>query len=317
LSSSTASKLDGLLGLESAKRVVREIATGRTGVHAVLLYGAPGSGKNVLADLLAEAWLCRQPTERGADGECRACAAFERGMNADFLRIAPQGRSAIIPVKAITNDSPKDDDPVPAISFFRTMPLMSSHKVVLIESAERMNNAASNALLKTLEEPHPHAKLVLTTESVGLILPTILSRCLAIACAAPLWQELRAAFPDATEDELRLSEGTPGRLRHLMKHRDAYSRIANFARKLPNLPKGAALMASDELRVIAEGLDKVLDGGARAANGEVLEMLAIYLARDPASPPEWAQYITHAHRRIVGNGSRGIVFDALMAKMLR
>lgn len=295
---------------------MRELANGRSGIHAVLLYGAPGSGKNLLADLVAQAWLCRNPGPDGADGECRACGAFERDTNADFLRVSPVGPSRIIPVKAITNDKPDEDDPIPIITFFRTMPLMSRHKVALIESAERMNASANNALLKTLEEPHPHAKLILTTETVGLILPTILSRCLVVACEAPTATELRHAFPDATAEEILMAEGTPGRLRHLIEHRAAYQRLAAFATSLRRRSGGEALVASEELRVAADGLEKSLRCGARAANAEALEMLAIVLARDPQSPPEWAQFATEAHRRIVGNGAAGMVFDALMTKML-
>lgn len=316
LSSSTASKLDELLGLAGAKRVVREIAGGGTAIHAVLLYGAPGSGKNVLANLLAQAWLCREPSEDGADGACRACGAFDRGTNADYLHIAPSGPSRIISVKAISNDSPGDDDPVPAITFFRTMPLMSRHKVVFIEGAERMNSASSNALLKTLEEPHAHAKLILTTESVGSILPTILSRCLAVACEAPTSDVLRSRFPDVTEDELTLSEGTPGRLSHIYEYRAAYGRLIAYANHLVKRKPGEALVAADELRSIADGLEKAAGGGARAANTEALEMLAILLARNPFAPPRWAQHVTEAHRRIVGNGAAGIVYDALLTRLL-
>ena len=318
MSSSTASSLDGLIGLRTAKRVVRELAAGKSGVHAVLLYGAPGSGKNVLADLLAQAWLCRHPGPDGADGTCRPCGAFGRGTNADFLRIEPSGRSAIIGVKAITNDNPgSEDPPTPLLTFFRTYPLMSRNKVALINSAERMNGTAANAILKTLEEPHPNAKLILTTESIGAILPTILSRCLAIACEAPCEEELRRFFPEATEDEMRMSEGTPGRLRHFVAHRQAYARIADFARSIATRSAGEALVASDGIREAAEGLEKSLGCTARAANAEVLELLAIFLAREPLAPPFWAQAATEAHRRVLQNGAPGIVFDALMVRMLR
>ncbi|AIE85351.1 DNA polymerase III, delta' subunit [Fimbriimonas ginsengisoli Gsoil 348] len=303
------------MGLTSAKRVVRELITGQSGVHSVLLYGAPGSGKNVLAELLAQAWLCQQPGPEGADGICRACGAFERNTNADFLRIEPQGPSRIIPVKAITESSADAEANIPVISFFRTLPLLSRHKVVMIESADRMNNAASNALLKTLEEPYPHAKLILTTDTVGAILPTILSRCLAVACESPAEELLRNAFPDATEEELRMSEGTPGRLRHVIAHRAAYGRLTAFARGLVFRNPGEALVAAEELRLASDALEKSLGCGARAAQAESLEMLAIYLAREPQAPPEWTQYVTEAHRRIVQNGSASIVFDALMAKL--
>ena len=59
-----------------------------------------------------------------------------------------------------------DTDPYKGVycrAFFRTRPLMARHKVMIFEEVEKMNADAANALLKTLEEPEPHAKLILTT----------------------------------------------------------------------------------------------------------------------------------------------------------
>jgi len=295
---------------------VSRLASGEFAAHAVLLYGAPGSGKGELARLLAQAWLCLSPGPEGADGTCRACGSFERGNSPDLLRIAPQGPSAIIAVKTITNDKQKPDDPTPLIEFFRTLPLGSRNRVAIIEDAHRMNGDASNALLKTLEEPHPHAKLVLTTDSVSGVLPTILSRCLAVACEVPPVEALRAQFPEATEDDLRMAENAPGRLRAILGNPIPYRRLAAFGRGLTSRKPGEALVAAEELRSISDALDGVLKCGARAANTEVLSMLAAFLARDPNSPAEWAQYVAEAHRRIVGNGSPGLVFDALLSRIL-
>ncbi len=296
---------------------MREIARGRSDVHAILLYGATGSGKNALARALIQAWLCTQPNEDGACGNCRACGAYERNLSADFLLVAPAGRSLLITLPAISNEKPgPDDPPTPVLTFFRTLPLAARHKVAFIESAERMNGSAANALLKTLEEPHPHAKLILTTDSIGLILPTILSRCLAVACEAPGESELRHAFPDASEEEIRIAEGAPGRLAQVLSHRAAYGRIIEFGRELRHRHAGEALVVSDALRLAGESLEKSLGCGARAANAETLEVLALYLSRDPASPPSWAQRVAEAHRRIVQNGQPGLVFDALVTALL-
>jgi DNA polymerase-3 subunit delta' len=193
---------------------------------------------------------------------------------------------------------------------------MARHKVVMIEQAHRMNRDAFNALLKTLEEPHPHVRLVLTTDSISAIPPTILSRCLGVACELPSSAEMKRLFPEATEPDLILSEGAPGRTAHVLLYSDQYRAIYEFAESLVSRPRGGALVASEQFRSICDGLDKALACGARQSQVEALETLAIALSRSPSADPTWSQQVLEAHRRVAGNGSIGIVLDSLFAGIL-
>jgi hypothetical protein len=76
------------------------------------------------------------------------------------------------------------------------------------------------------------------------------------------------------------------------------------------------LVAAEEFREICEMLATQNASGARAANALALELLATYLAREPGAPAAWTQLAVDAHRRIVGNASAPIVFDALFAAIL-
>jgi hypothetical protein len=318
LSSSTASKLDALIGLHEAKRVVRKISSGEGAVHAVLFYGIAGSGKEELASALAQYWLCRNPDPAsGADGTCQPCGAFERKTNPDLLRLIPSGASSIIGIKHFHERDPhKDEDPLPLMPFMRTGPIMSRHKVALISDAHRMNGDASNSLLKILEEPQPHTKLVLTTDSVGGIAPTILSRCLAVACSLPSEADLRSHFSDATDDDVLLAEGAPGRMSAVLANAEPYRAVVRFARDLRTKRKPEALATADQLRGIADKIGSARGLNARAANAETLSVLATVLTRDPACPPGLAQAAIEAHRRVLGNGNPTIVLDALFAQAL-
>ncbi|RYG38017.1 hypothetical protein EON81_04865 [bacterium] len=309
LSNSTASKLAAMSGLDGAKRLIMRLARGEAETHAVLLYGPEGSGTGELADILSQAWLCREPGPEGADGTCRACGAFERNNVSDLLSIVPQGKSQQIVLRQITPASPRDeDDPIALREFFLTLPLMARHKVVVIKDAHRMNGSAANALLKTLEEPLPHAKIVMTTDSIGNVLPTILSRCLAVACELPHPSEL----PAATEDDLRLSEGAPGRLRMIQAAPERYRPIADFGRRLKHRKKGDALRLADTFKEIAE---RIPGENARASNAEALALLALWLAREPGVNPRWPQLVIEAHRRIQGNANAALVFDSLFSQV--
>jgi DNA polymerase III delta prime subunit len=71
------------------------------------------------------------------------------------------------------------------IQFANQTSRLGQYKVILIENAERMNTAAANALLKTLEEPPGQMLMLLTTQHPHILLPTIRSRCQMIRCDSP------------------------------------------------------------------------------------------------------------------------------------
>lgn len=313
----TLDRLDALPGLEGAKRLVVGLATGESGVHAVLLYGAPGGGTAELAGILAQAWLCTQPGPEGACGLCQSCRAFEREKSADLLHLRPSGPSRIFKLGAITGSPPDDENPTALKPFFRTSTLYARHKVAILHDAERMNGDAANALLKTLEEPFPHAKLILTTTSVGTLLPTIRSRCVAVACALPEASTLKTTHPEATADDLILAEGAPGRLAEILRDPAPYRDLADLAKSLPRRRRAEALVLTEAVRSIAERLEKAKGLNARAANAETVALLAAWAARDPDADPRWTAILADAHRRILQNGNAGIVLDAAFARMLR
>ena len=213
---STASRLSRLIGLVGAKRVISSFASSRIDSHSVLFYGPDGAGKDELASIVAGFWLCNSPAAgTGADGTCRSCNACSRATNPDLLLIAPGG-AGNIKISQLEHRPDEKEEYLPLLQFIRTPPLMSRHKVVIIKNAERMVEAASNTLLKTLEEPPPFLKVILTTPLPGALRATVLSRVLSVACDLASPKELRAAFPDATEDDILLAEQTPGRVAQIL-----------------------------------------------------------------------------------------------------
>ena len=152
--------LERYIGLRKAKRMP----------HAVLLSSADGTGADVAVNELARAHLCDSPSVLSigrACGECKACSLNEAGTHPDLLAIEPEGKSMTIKV-----------DQVRAINTFSAnTPQIAGSQVCIIHGADRMNQNASNALLKVLEEPTGNMMLVLETSVPELLLPTIRSRC--------------------------------------------------------------------------------------------------------------------------------------------
>lgn len=307
-SSLSGSSLSDLPGLTAAKRAVHEFGQPDSGVHAVLFYGVRGAGKRVLAEELAKLWLT------AGDFESQAAKCFDNGRNADYLTVEPMGPSRIIRDAQITPPNkplPPSEEfkGIPITDFLRTGPLSSSKKVVLISDADRMNLSAASALLKSLEEPAPFAKFVLTTTSFRRLPSTIQSRCVAVVCEVPV--------NGAGGDTLwKLADGAPGRFEQFRNHESVYRALWEFATVLPTKKKPEALRVSETLRDLADLIQKAEGLNARAANAEALELVGTGLRHQY---PTWhgaRTEIAEAHRRIIGNGNAGFVFDQLMARIL-
>ena len=255
-----------------------------------------------LAHRLAFSWL-------GGEGS-QAAAAFQNGRSADVLWVEPQGASRITIVRQITDSRGSEEkfDGTPISEFLRTGPLQGRSKVVIIVDADRMNRPASNAVLKLLEEPPAYAKFILTTSAVRSLIPTILSRCLAVPC------ELPKGLPVSNLD--LLARGAPGLIQEFELNSEVFESLVDFAKSLRSRPQSDALAASETLKGIAESYQKAAEKNARTANAEILELLGNAIQ---TLHPEWSnvgQEIAEAHRRIIGNASAGLVFDNLMARIL-
>lgn len=163
-----------------------EVLRGRATLPpALLLHGPRGIGKHALALNLAQALLCEASRADGlACGECAGCRYAIRGQHPDLLRLElttideETGELAAVDTIAI--------DRVRAlIDFVQLTSHRQRAKVAVIAPAERLNAAAANALLKTLEEPPASTFFILVSHHPGQVAPTLRSRCLRLAAPRP------------------------------------------------------------------------------------------------------------------------------------
>lgn len=147
--------------------------------HALLVVGERGVGKRAWAEAVAGLLLCDQPTTQGggapvACGQCRQCQLIAGGSHPDVRVYAPE-KSRMVKVDQIRMLS----------SFAVASPQVAHRKVAIVDRADQLNINAANALLKTLEEPLSDVTLLLLQESGRPVLPTIRSRCQALAIPLP------------------------------------------------------------------------------------------------------------------------------------
>ncbi|ENY72080.1 DNA polymerase III subunit delta' [Aeromonas diversa CDC 2478-85] len=220
-----------------------EVARGGRLGHAWLLLGDEGLGKEQLADALAQRHLCQQLVDDHPCGHCHACQLLAKGHHPDLGRVGREGKSiGVDPVRALCQRLGES-------------PQLGRGKVVIIEQAERMTEAAANALLKTLEEPAGNSLILLLASQSSRLLPTILSRCNKHLCPIPAesltlrWLEEQGVH--ATPSQVRICQGAPLRVKAYLEEggdderRSLLEQLCRLSRHPAELPGLATRIAND------------------------------------------------------------------------
>ncbi len=188
--------------------------------HALCLEGPAGTGRFVLLRWLAGGLLCAS----GPGEPCLACGPCKRvqaggagGGHPDLLVIDPveEGEEQIR-IARIAQRGGGAGEGESVESFLALRSVEGGLRVILLREAHRMNHAAQNALLKTLEEPRDGTLLLLESERPDALLPTLRSRCMRVrtgrlsdadACRV---LEAQGTNPARARELLRLAPGAPG-----------------------------------------------------------------------------------------------------------
>jgi len=160
--------------------------------HALLLRGPRGTGKRCFAHLLTQALLCSGCDAEGLPcGVCQSCRLFRAGNHPECLLVGPE------------RDAKTQEIKVDAIRELTSREVLTTQtggrKVIVIEPAHRMNLAAANGLLKTLEEPGANTLLLLVSAEAHRLPATIRSRCQCIDFPIPASEIARAWLREKTE----------------------------------------------------------------------------------------------------------------------
>ena len=156
----------------------------RTQVHAYLITGEKGTGKKTLARLMGAVLLCSSEEEKPC-GICRNCILAESGEHPDLI-VIEKGHPLAPGVKKDRSTIPVED----IREMIRLCGIRSTEgnmRVVLLFDADRMTPQAQNCLLKTLEEPPSDTCMILVTDHMESLLPTVISRCRTLRLKA--WED--------------------------------------------------------------------------------------------------------------------------------
>jgi len=318
--------------------------------HAYLFAGPEGVGKQMFASHLAAVLLCSDPREtettaadgatgREACGECTDCRLMTAGNHPDFHLIhrmlgkmhddgeVRRRKATKLSVEVIRQF---------VIAKAGLQPSLGRAKVFVIAEAERMSDAAQNALLKTLEEPPDRSYLILLTPSADNLLPTTRSRCQEISFQALPTDfihdrliEGHAVDTQAATFLAELSQGSLGTAIHFLRYQlhEKLPDILEHIRQAGQNPIGFGqfmMAAAKELGKKIESAVKTDEdddaedlNSARLAQGMYIAMLSTILrdiqrsaaGHPPAALPRTqliSKIASGTHTRAIGRAIREV-----------
>jgi len=288
-----------LIGNEPVKASLRQLISAGRVPNSLLFAGPEGVGKKQFAFELARAFVC-QRSEQEACGECPSCTRIsvfntptsEKGEDYDrvfFSEHADVG--LVIPYKRNLR-----------VGAIRALEIQANYRpyeararVFIVDDADKMNDAASNALLKTLEEPPSSTYIVLVTSRSNMLMPTIRSRCQMIRFAPvsemaieTLLRTERSLGPEDAHLVARLTKGSVARafdfdIDQFRSQRE--TQLANIEKALVKMDRPSLVRASEQMND-AKNKDNY------EANLEILESLVrdIWLMKSNADSDAVANF---------------------------
>ena len=225
--------------------------------HAYLFTGTRGVGKTTVARILAKCLNCDTGVTATPCGECGACAEIAEGRSVDLIEVDAASKTKV-------------EDTRELLENVQYTPTHARYKIYLIDEVHMLSNHSFNALLKTLEEPPPHAMFLLATTDPQKLPATVLSRCL----------------------QFNLKNMQPEQIVAHLEHILGAESVSADAEALALIARAAEGSMRDALsltdQAIAYGEGKLVGADVAemlgtVARGRVLDLVAAILDEDPAA----------------------------------
>ena len=304
--------------------------------HAILIHGPQGVGQWQLGLALAQGWLCEAEEGSRPCGRCASCRLVQARSHPDLLVLVPEAQQAALgwnasdgegePTDGGGKKTPSKEIKVEAVraavAFAQTTPARGRGKVVLLHPAERMNGIAANALLKTLEEPAGDSRFILSCAAPESLLPTIRSRCQALALQLPDPATATAwlAQQGVAEAEVMLSAAGGQPLDALAWHQEGLT--ARLWAQLPAAVRrgDASPLAGWSIARSVDALQKLCHDVVCVSAGGAPRYFprdAVPVQRDLARLAVWSRELGRAARQAEHPLNAGLAIEALVTQARR
>lgn len=153
-----------LIGQEHVAKTLQNAISSSRIAHGYIFTGSRGVGKTSAARIFAKALNCANPVNGEPCNVCASCQEISSGRSMDIIEIDGASNNSVDNIRDLRDN-------------VRFAPASGTYKIYIVDEVHMLSKGAFNALLKTLEEPPPHAIFIFATTEIHKVLPTILSRC--------------------------------------------------------------------------------------------------------------------------------------------
>ena len=246
-----------IIGNNNIKEELTKVVEKNLIGHSYIFQGPEGIGKILFAKAFAKEILCEN--KNGCD-TCKSCIMFNSNNHLDFMLL-------------------NEDEQVLKIEEIRELikkviekPIISNHKVYIINAADKMTKDAQNCLLKTLEEPPEYITIILISSNENLLLTTIKSRCTKIVFNKLTNEEIKEYIEknsniettEIKEHTINLLNGSIKKLNNVILNKDIYIQVEELLRETKAKSKlefylgGRVIYNKEEIYNILEFMISVL-----------------------------------------------------------
>ena len=246
-----------IIGNNNIKEELTKVVEKNLIGHSYIFQGPEGIGKILFAKAFAKEILCEN--KNGCD-TCKSCIMFNSNNHLDFMLL-------------------NEDEQVLKIEEIRELikkviekPIISNHKVYIINAADKMTKDAQNCLLKTLEEPPEYITIILISSNENLLLNTIKSRCTKIVFNKLTNEEIKEYIEknsniettEIKEHTINLLNGSIKKLNNVILNKDIYIQVEELLRETKAKSKlefylgGRVIYNKEEIYNILEFMISVL-----------------------------------------------------------
>jgi len=184
-----------IIGQEHVTRTLANAIESNRVAHAYIFSGVRGVGKTTAARILAKALNCAKGPTAEPDNNCDSCLEISNGTSLDVLEIDAASNRGIDQIRELRE-------------MVRYAPAASRYKIVILDEAHQLTDEASNALLKTLEEPPERVVFILATTRAEDLVETIKSRAQLFQFRSLTFREISGQIEKiAKAENLKIESG--------------------------------------------------------------------------------------------------------------